>query len=236
MMYQMADNNLEFYIRQDYDELIDSQVIKDPDLRTWVYFDALNQGGSALPNTVDSNGVQVTDFTGSRYMTYDAGLGKMRVVEELPGEQNSDKPEVISSFLQRAIGDCVENGFDSLMAVFSSHGGGFAGFGGDENVRRLRKLLTTNNAIAGAVQTALQAVPGAPDKLDVIGFDACLMESLGAIDDYMGIAKYMLGSEAVEPGHGEPNNYCNIKRRCWKQKRQANAISFPCVQVGHMHS
>lgn len=38
--------------------------------------------------------------------------------------------------------------------------------------------------------------------LDVIGFDACLMQAVGAADDYKGVAKYILASEAVEPGHG----------------------------------
>lgn len=39
MLYQMADNNLEYYIRQDYEELSESPVISSPDLRTWIYYD-----------------------------------------------------------------------------------------------------------------------------------------------------------------------------------------------------
>ena len=39
MLYQMADNNLEYYIRQDYEELSESPVINSPDLRTWIYYD-----------------------------------------------------------------------------------------------------------------------------------------------------------------------------------------------------
>ena len=35
MLYQMADNNLEFYLRQDYEELTQSAVVSNPDLRTW---------------------------------------------------------------------------------------------------------------------------------------------------------------------------------------------------------
>ena len=97
--------------------------------------------------------------------------------------------------------DCLSNGYDSLMAVFSSHGGGFAGFGGDENIRR--KLLQTNANVASGIRSALDNTDGAPNKLDVLGFDSCLMQSVGSADDYKDIAKYILASEAVEPGHGK---------------------------------
>jgi hypothetical protein len=121
MLYQMADNNLEFYIRQDYNELASSPVISSPDLRTWVYYDALNSGGQALPNTVDSSGAPDSGtFTGSRYITYDSNYGKMRVDTELPGEQNSDTLVTVQSFLTRALGDCLQNGHDSLFVVFAS--------------------------------------------------------------------------------------------------------------------
>jgi hypothetical protein len=121
MLYQMADNNLEFYIRQDYSELASSPVISSPDLRTWIYFDALNSGGQALPNTVDSSGSPESGtFTGSRYITYDSNYGKMKVDVELSEEVNSDTPTAIQSFLTHALGDCLANGHDSLFVIFSS--------------------------------------------------------------------------------------------------------------------
>jgi len=204
MLYQMADNNLEYFIRQDFQELSQSAVIKSGDLRTWIYYDALNQGGQALPNTVDSNGNGISSgFTGSRYVTYDSGLQKMKVDVELPGEQNSDTTSAVQSFLEHAMTDCKNNGYDSLMAVFASHGGGFAGYGGDENGR---KLLQTNQGVAAAIRGALDNTGSGP-TLDVLGFDACLMQAVGAADDYKYVTKYILASEAVEPGHGWAYNY-----------------------------
>ena len=73
----------------------------------------------------------------------------------------------------------------------------------DENKGR-RKLLQANQNIASAIRGALdntQAGDGS-GTLDVIGFDACLMQAVGAADDYAGVTKYILASEAVEPGHG----------------------------------
>lgn len=96
---------------------------------------ALNQGGQALPNTVDANGNGIDgSFTGSRYVTYDPGMGKMKVDVELSGEQNSDTPSAVQNFLEHAMNDCKANGYDSLMAVFASHGGGFAGYGGGTSI------------------------------------------------------------------------------------------------------
>ena len=209
MMYQMADNNLEFYLRQDYEEMTRSSVISSGDLRLWIYYDALNQGGTPLPNTVDANGNDLSTagpFAGSRYVTYDASLGKMRVDVELQGEQNSDSVATIQSFLEHALTDCFANGFTSTMLVFASHGGGFAGYGGDENTRG-RHLLQTNSEVAAAIRGALGNTNGAPAKLEVVAFDACLMQAVGAADDYMGVAQYILASEAVEPGHGWAYSY-----------------------------
>ena len=54
-----------------------------------------------------------------------------------------------------------------------------------------------------ALKKALEDVNGAPDKFDVIGFDACLMSAVGSADEYHEVAKYLLASEPVEPGHGK---------------------------------
>ena len=208
MIYQMADNNLEKFLREDYEELTNSPAIQSGNLKTWIYFDALNQAnGEPLPNTLDANGndlaTTATAFTGSRYVTYDSAAGKMKVAVEFDGEQNSDLPDTIQRFLEYSLSDCLANGYTSTIVVFASHGGGWAGFGGDENMRRRgRHLLQSNVGVAGAVRAALDSTEGAPAQLEVLGFDACLMQSVEAADDYMGIAQYILASEAVEPGHG----------------------------------
>jgi Clostripain family len=210
LVYQMADNNLEYYLRKDFEEITLSPAVQGDDLRTWVYHDARNEGiGEPLPNTVDANGNAVTaPFFGSRYMTYDKDLQKMRIDVQLSGEVNSDQPETVQNFLEYGIQDCLAHNYTSLMAAFSSHAGGFAGFGGDKATRRnLRELLKinlqTNRAIAGAIRAALDTTVGTDQKLEVLGFDACLMQATGSADDYRTVAKYILASEAVEPGHGE---------------------------------
>jgi len=209
MVYQMADNNLEFFLRQDNHELLQSQAIQSELQNTWVYFDARGYGNNQditepLEDVWDSTGTNLLSdlggkYTGSRYLHWENG--KMVAETTLPGEQNSDSPAVMEAFLVHALTDCVAWGATEYFLAFSSHGGGFAGYGGDDYKGR-RHLLSYNNEIVGAIQASLGAVSGAPTKLDVIGFDACLMQAFGVIDDYRVVAHYVLASEAVEPGHG----------------------------------
>lgn len=63
--------------------------------------------------------------------------------------------------------------------------------------------MQTNQDLNSAIDSALRSVPGAPQLLDVLGFDACLMSSFTSLDDFHNITKYFLASEAVEPGHGK---------------------------------
>ncbi len=142
-----------------------------------------------------------TKFDGSRYITYDHLLSKLVVSQRLTGEQNSDTTSVLQAFLTAAFTDCVSKGSDEFMLVFSSHGAGYGGFGGDDNLGR-RRLLNSNANIASAIEAALIAASVPDEKLDVLGFDACLMASYAAVATYADLTSYYIASEAVEPGHG----------------------------------
>ena len=91
------------------------------------------------------------------------------------------------------------------MVAFSSHGAGFGGFGGDDVTRRRLGELLDNGSIAGALRNAIDSEIGVGAKLNVLGFDACLMSDYGALDDYSSITENFLASEDVEPGHGKWN-------------------------------
>lgn len=212
----LTDNELEYFIRQDNYELTMSSVVRTSSLTTWIYFDHRNFLGTnedidqPLQNVYNSDGSTITGTktTLSQYLRWDHSLQKMVVDQTLPSEQNGDAPLTVYNFLVTALADCVSKGSTEYFVAFASDGGGFDGFGGDENTgrrlnRRPRQLTIANSALLNAMKTALAAVPGAPDKFDVLGFDACLMQAVGAADEYRDIAHYYLASEAVEPGHGE---------------------------------
>jgi hypothetical protein len=139
---------------------------------------------------------------GSLYMTWDHAREQMVVNASSIVELNSDDPQTLFDFLEYAMTDCVARGSTEYMLILSSHGSGMFGFGGDENVARRRRLLQANQNIVNAVQSALGVVEGAPAKLDVLGFDAGLMQAVDSLDEYHNVTKYYMASEAVEPGHG----------------------------------
>jgi len=219
IVYQMADNNLEYFIREDNLEIIESCAVEKENFFTWIYFDGLNTEWWQLDENEPLESVWEKDgsallsgdkYEGSQYLTYRHDLKKMVSNTKLQGEQNGDDPETVYDFLTVALENCVSKGASEFMLTLSSHGGGFHGFGGDEHPERERRRgrtarrdLTQSNAdLAGAIRRALQDVDGAPDALDVLGFDACLMMSVSALAEYEDVAKYYLASEATEPGHG----------------------------------
>lgn len=236
LRFPYADNNLEAAIREDLFELTQSSAVQNSSVVTWVYFDARNLGTDTdvlepLQNVFNADGTPLTapKFEDSRYFTYNHTQGKMVIDTILIGEQDSDRPDTVSAFVTRALTDCVANGATEYMMIFSSHGAGFFGFGGDDheqrNRRRGRNLgLQSNLSILKALQNSLAAVSGAPAKLDVLGFDACNMQSADALDEYREVTKYYLASEATVPGHGKPphlfavltrftHNYCVSNRQ-----------------------
>jgi len=204
---------------QDALELIESNLLSTPSLTTWAYFDARNLE-SAMGRDVYPDGLPVLDFpvpsvynadgtqptrkeTRSQYWKWIHETNRMTIQQTLAQEANGDDPQTIYDYLLVAMSDCVAQGAEEYMLIFSSHGAGFYGFGGDEDIDRRQRRLTQSNAnVVNAIQTALDTVDGAPAQLDVLGFDACLMMSLGALDDYAPVTKYFIASEAVEPGHG----------------------------------
>lgn len=206
--------------------MTNSPAVQDAEnMVTWIYFDGGNHtyncGGEPcridfpVENIFNADGTEITEkYEGARYLTWDANLGRMVVDTELP-EQDSDIGSTVQTFLEYALPDCVAKGTTEYMLVFSSHGGGYAGFGGDDNeVRRflaakgslkdledtkltvqptsLQRFLgyQSNLSIRAAILAALGNTPGAPAILDVLGFDACLMSSVGALDEFKDITRY----------------------------------------------
>lgn len=203
---------MEYFIRQDNYEISISPFVQTPSLTTWIYFDHRNFKGTEedidepLQNVFQSDGTTVSGPkpTLSQYLRWDHGLGKLVIDRTLEGEQNGDDPATLTQFLVTAMEDCVAKGSTEFFVALSSHGGGFHGFGNDEHIRQ-RSLTQSNQDIASAMRSALDQVAGGPSMLDVIAFDACLMQAVDAADDYRNVGKFLLASEAIEPGHGESN-------------------------------
>ena len=200
ILYMVADNNLEAFLASDILELLGSDGISQPTLNTWIYFDP--HGGMY---DYDQDGLPESPFFDeNRPMIFTYDHTEQDLVYKFGFEEvsSSDDPSVLCSFLQIALAGCVEKGANEYVLAFSGHGGGHAGFGGDDNIFRRRHLLQSNADAVSGIQCGLDGVEGAPNQLDLIDFDTCLMSSFQAVEVFSPMTKYILASEATEPGHG----------------------------------
>lgn len=76
--------------------------------------------------------------------------------------------------------------------VLWNHGGGFEGYGHDENFNRMLSVAEVEGALT---QSDLP-------KLELLGFDACLMANLEVAATLQNETRYLIASEELEPGHG----------------------------------
>lgn len=115
------------------------------------------------------------------------------------GEVNTGDAALLGAF--------VEGGLRTFPArnhavVMWDHGGGWSGMANDlEDGDGVADELTLPELRAG-IQGGLQAAGVA--KLDLMGFDMCLMAQLEVAAELEGLADVMVASQALEPGDGWP--------------------------------
>ena len=113
-------------------------------------------------------------------------------VKEEPSK-NLATPESLTDFMSY----CYDNyKTDSYSLILWDHGGGpLGGYGIDEVYGEIMSL--------GQLCEAFDNSPfGNDNKLEWLGFDACLMGSLEIAVAFQGYANYLISSQEVEPGWG----------------------------------
>lgn len=133
--------------------------------------------------------------------------------EELAGEGNKrfliDKNgiEVVETLEKRNMGetdtlsDFINYGMEAYpaeryMLDFWDHGGGSVkGFGEDEN-------FGGDSLELGEIYDGIKNSKAEDKKIDIIGFDACLMNTVETCNILKDNAEYLVASQEVEPGEG----------------------------------
>ena len=132
----------------------------------------------------------VTAGAVERYL-YDAN-GLQRV-ESLPDADMGDA-NTLADFIRYG----AQMPADHRIFVFWNHGGGSAaGVCFDERTSNYLDLNDLRNAFSAVHQPSADNPP-----FEIIGFDACLMATYDTVNTLDGFAKFMVGSEEVEPGLG----------------------------------
>ncbi len=108
-------------------------------------------------------------------------------------EADMGDPDTLAAFVD----DCFEHyDTDLYSLILWDHGGGpVGGFGVDEKYNDVLSLEELSSAMQSAVGSKGR-------KLELIGFDACLMNSLEVADVFEPYANYLVASQETEPGWG----------------------------------
>ncbi len=119
--------------------------------------------------------------------------GAMNLIKDI-GPKNMGEPATLSDFITWSVQSYPA---DRYILVFWDHGSGSVyGYGYDE-------LYNGDGLDLFEMDYALnKAYSSTGKKLDMVGFDACLMASVETASMLVPYARYMVGSEEYEPGTG----------------------------------
>ncbi len=181
MIYMMADNDLEEAAVEDLAEIAAAspgaaiQVVILAD-RGSLYS---GEGAGGLPA-----------WKGAKKLS---AQGKRLSVIEDWGVSDLGRPESVARFVSETI---ASHPAERYALVFWDHGGAWTGFGVDESASSVLDILEIERGLEDGLNKAGLA------KLDLLGFDACLMADFDTIARLRSFARFYLASPELEPGHG----------------------------------
>ena len=161
----------------DIEEMLNSQLAKEINLLVYT------GGTTSWYNDEISEG---------RNQIFKIEDGKLNLVNDNIGLQYMSEPNTLAYFLKYS----VENyPADKYGLVLWDHGGGpVSGFGFDEYEPDEDESLTIDE-----LKYALETIE---QKLDFVGFDACLMSNIETAYAIKNKANYLIASEEIEPNGG----------------------------------
>jgi hypothetical protein len=179
LVYGLGDNNLENDLLSDLEEMA---AVPAAALEFVVLVDR-------TPDYTDRELGAIGDWSGVKLLAVTPGT----FTEEADlGELDMGDPQVLADFVARGIQD---HPADHYALILWDHGS-IAGVGSDESSGDGLSVPE----IATAVRAGLDATDEA--RLDIIGFDACLMGAFEVASAMPDLARYMVASEEVEPNDG----------------------------------
>lgn len=180
--YSMADTDLESFMVADLNEMAEVGSNDGLSIRAFV---------DRSPEYSDDDALGLGDWVGGRII--DIGADSSEIVEEL-GDVDSADPANLASFITEGI---KAHPADQYALIISDHGASWPGIGPDEsqggNVLDLADLTS-------GISEGLKATD--VESFDLLGFDACLMASYEVASAVAPLARHLVASQELEPGHG----------------------------------
>ena len=181
LVYQIADNNLEPFALADLQEMASIESSENLDM---VVLSDRSTGETADPV------LNIDDWDTAK--TFEVGEGELTEVSD-QGELDMGDPATLRDFVAAGF---EAHPADNHAVVLWDHGAGWPGMGPDESSGDLLTLPEIQQGLSDGMAAA------GVDKLDVVGFDACLMATYEVGLAMAPLADYMIASQELEPGIG----------------------------------
>lgn len=182
MHYSIADTNLEPFMMQDIEEM--GAVGTQPGFNLVALVDRAE-------GYTDTSVLGIPDWTGAKVL--EIGRGDATELADL-GPLNTGDPQNLADFITSSI-QAYPAAHYSL--IISDHGSSWPGVGGDESADYDSLTLSELDEAIGSGLAAAGV-----EKLDMIGFDACLMATFEVASTMAAHADRLVASQELEPGHG----------------------------------
>jgi len=190
MVYMNADNDLEEFAIQDFNEM--ERVGSSADVNIVALVDRSGGYDSSNGNWTDAREYYITRDSDSQVI-------HSQILAEL-GEIDMGDPEQLKAFVRWAM---TEYPADNYVLDMWNHGAGFRSrAAGRAPITRGFSFDDTQNT---HIRTT--ALPGAiqgPDHIDILAWDSSLMQMMEIADQVGDAATFMVGSEESPPGDGYP--------------------------------
>jgi hypothetical protein len=185
-IYMAADNNLDRAATNDINEILRAGVPENTSALILVDRAELGEYGSfgeipGLPPHSTAKWLRIT--------------GNTIEEEEDLGEIDTADPETVRLFIERLAAEDV----DRRAAVFWDHGSSFT-FGSDDSAPFSGAMGV--DEIVKQFKIDPEDENSAYWKVDIAGFDACLMSSVEALAEFNDVAPIFVASAELEPGDG----------------------------------
>jgi len=182
LTYSIADTNLEDFMMTDLEEIGDVGTQKGLNLVALV---------DRASDYTDTDVLGLDNWEGAKLL--EIGQNEATVLKD-EGDINTGDPGVLSDFLSYGIENYPA---DHYALILSDHGASWPGVGDDESSNGDGlDLAEINQGISDGLATA------GLEKLDLLGFDACLMATYEVASGLAPLANRMVASQELEPGHG----------------------------------
>lgn len=182
LSYQIADTNLEPFMMDDVEEM--GLVGSRPGFNLVALVDRAE-------GYTDTSVLGIPDWTGAKLLEIEKG-GATELYDY--GPINTGDPETLALFISETIKAYPAANYGLII---SDHGASWPGVGGDESHDQdSLTLAELDQAIGQGLEDA------GVDKLEMLGFDACLMATFEVASTMAPHADRLLASQELEPGHG----------------------------------